>query len=202
MAAPFARFDRFPHAPLASWRPQFPKGRLERIYLHWSAGDYETVYTSYHYCVAFANGVPLVVETHDLRANMRDVGTGDATYAAHTARRNSYAAGLAVMAMRDATPANFGAYPLVAEAVDAMCNVAGVIARAYAIPMDFDHVMTHAEAALADGYFGAGGDDERWDIARLRPSPAPLMPEDARLTGDELRERSQGVVLKDYFTLP
>jgi N-acetylmuramoyl-L-alanine amidase len=189
MAAPFARFDRFPHAPLASWRPQLPKGRLERIYLHWSAGDYETVYTAYHYCIAFAQGVPLVVETYDLRANMREIHAGDSAYAAHTAGRNSYAAGLAVMAMRDATPENFAGYPLVEPAIDAMCRVAAAIARGYAIPIDRDHVMTHAEAALADGYFGTGGDEERWDIARLQPSPTPLTPQDARMTGDVLRAR-------------
>jgi hypothetical protein len=189
MGAPFARFDRFPHAPVESWQPQLPPGRLERIYLHWSAGDYETVYTSYHYCIAFANGVPLVVETHDLRANMRDVRKGDAPYAAHTAGRNSYAAGLAVMAMRDATPSDFGAFPLVADAVDALCKATQAIAYAYDIPVDADHVMTHAEAAIADGYFGAKGDDERWDIARLRASPLPLMRDDALATGDELRAR-------------
>jgi hypothetical protein len=189
MAASFARFDRFPHAPLASWRPQLPKGRLERIYLHWSAGDYETVYTSYHYCIAFAEGAPLVVETHDLRANMREVRAGDGAYAAHTAGRNSYAAGLAVMAMCDASPEDFGPYPLVEPAIDAMCRVAGAIARGYGIPIDLDHIMTHAEAALIDGYFGAGSDDERWDIARLQPSPLRLSPEEARTTGDALRTR-------------
>lgn len=166
-----------------------PPGRLERIYLHWSAGDYETVYTSYHYCIAFASGVPLVVETHDLRANMRDVRIGDAAYAAHTAGRNSYAVGLAVMAMRDATPGDFGAFPLVADAVDALCAVTQAIAYAYDIPVDADHVMTHAEAAIIDGYFGANGDGERWDIARLQASPLALTQGDARAAGDDLRAR-------------
>jgi hypothetical protein len=189
MADPFARFDRFPHAPLDAWRPQFAAGRLERIYLHWSAGDYETVYPSYHYCVAFSGGIPLVVETNDLRANMHDVRRSTAPYAAHTAGRNSYAAGIAVMAMRDAQPNDFGEFPLMPVTVDALCAVVATIADAYGIPLDAAHVMTHAEAAIVDGYFGASGDDERWDIARLVPSPLPLTEEDARRAGEELRAR-------------
>jgi len=189
MAAPFARFDRFPHATLDAWRPQFPAGRLERIYLHWSAGDYETVYPAYHYCVAFSGGIPLIVETSDLRANMRDVRTSSNPYAAHTSGRNSFAAGLAVMAMGDARPDDFGAFPPMPEALDALCAVAAAIAGAYDIPIDAAHLMTHAEAAIVDGYFGADGDDQRWDIARLQPSPLPLTQEDARRTGDELRAR-------------
>ena len=157
--------------------------------MHWSAGDYETVYPSYHYCVAFRGGVPLVVETHDLRANMHDVRRSTDPYAAHTAGRNSYAAGIAVMAMRDAQPDDFGKFPLMVQTVDALCAVAAKIADAYGIPLDAAHVMTHAEAAIVDGYFGASGDDERWDIARLAPSPIPLTEEDARRTGEELRAR-------------
>jgi hypothetical protein len=189
MAAPFARFDRFPHAPLDTWRPKFAPGRLERIYLHWSAGDYETVYPSYHYCVAFSSGVPLVVETNDLRANMHDVRQSTDPYAAHTAGRNSYTAGIAVMAMRDAQPDDFGEFPLTPQTVDALCAVAATIADAFDIPLDAAHVMTHAEAAIVDGYFGASSDDERWDIARLAPSPLPLTEEEARRTGEELRAR-------------
>jgi hypothetical protein len=52
--------------------------------------------------------------------------------------------------------------------------------------------MTHAEAALLDGYFGTA-EEERWDIARLAPSAAPLTPRDAIETGDELRRR-----IKEY----
>jgi hypothetical protein len=192
MAAPFARYDAFPHAPIALWHPQFPPGRLEQIYLHWSGGDYEAVSSAYHFCIANVDGVTLVVQTHDLRANMRDVREGDAPYAAHTAARNSYAAGIAVMAMRDARPDDFGAYPLVDDAVSALCTVTSRVAAAYGVPLDVEHVMTHAEAAIIDGYFGASSDGERWDIARLVPAPLPLTENDARVAGDTLRARCRG----------
>jgi hypothetical protein len=187
MEAAFARFDAFPHASLAAWQPRFPPGRIERIYLHWSAGDYETVYPAYHYCIALHDGVPIVVETHDLRANMRDAFASDASYAQHTYRRNANAAGLSIMGMRDARPQDFGAFPLVQSTVEALGVVAAAIARAYAISIDAAHVLTHAEAAIVDGYFGAEGDEQRWDIARLRPSPDLLTEGEAHFTGDYLR---------------
>ncbi len=167
----------------------FPQGRIDRIYLHWSAGDYTTVYESYHYCVTFEDGHARVVQTNDLRANMRDVRANPAfPYAAHTAARNSYAAGLSVMGMKDARPDDFGPFPLMPQALDAMCALAAQLAEFYRIPIDADHVMTHAEAALIDGYYGTA-EEERWDIARLRPSPQPLTPKDALEAGEELRRR-------------
>lgn len=175
---------------LSSWHPSFPEGRIDRIYLHWSGGDYTTVYPSYHYCITYdpVRGVQAIA-THDLRANMRDVYVDAAAeYAAHTYRRNSYAAGLSVMAMKDACPRNFGAFPLREDMIDGMCGVAAAIATHYGIPVDAEHVMTHAEAAVQDGYFGTA-EDERWDIACLQPVTGSLTAADAERTGDVLRAR-------------
>lgn len=131
------------------------------------------------------------MQSNDLTLNMRDVRDDpDRPYAAHTGGRNSYAAGLSIMGMRDARPGDFGPYPLQPPAVDALCALAAQIADFYAIPIDADHIMTHAEAALVDGYFGTA-DDQRWDIARLTPSPQPLTVQDALETGARLRDAIQ-----------
>ena len=168
---------------------EFPRGRLDRIYLHWSAGDYSTTFPAYHYCITWDGEAASVVNTHDLRANMRDVYfDDDRPYAAHTARRNAYAAGLSVMGMQGATPANFGEFPLREECLDAMCLLAAEISDAFDIDVDEKYIMTHAEAAILDGYFGEA-EEQRWDGARLVPSAAPLTPEDAKIAGDELRAR-------------
>jgi len=165
----------------------FPPGDLRGIVLHWTAGDYRTVYPSYHFCVALdASDRPIAVATHDLRANMRDVTVGFEPYAAHTSGRNSYAIGLAICGMREATPYDFGPFPIRADVLALFCATAARLADAYAIPIDAEHVATHAEHAVADGYFGCG-EDERWDVARLSPSPIPLQPDDARRAGDALR---------------
>ncbi|GAC1388298.1 MAG: hypothetical protein NVSMB31_02070 [Vulcanimicrobiaceae bacterium] len=177
-------------AKINDWKPAFPAGRIEKIYLHWSAGDYRDVFEAYHYCVALdAAGKIVVANTHDLRENMRDVSIDPgAPYAAHTRGRNSFAAGISVMGMKDAQPHDFGAYPLTESLVDALCTVAARLAAFYEIPIQPHTVLTHAEAAVVDGYFG-NGDEERWDIARLVPSMEPLVPQNAAQTGDELRSR-------------
>jgi hypothetical protein len=157
------------------------------VILHWTAGDYATVFPAYHFCLSGASNVS-VHATHDLRANMRDVRIdASRAYAAHTQGRNSYAAGIAVCAMQGATPFDFGRYPLSAEQIEALCIVAATVVRAYGIALT--GVRTHAEAALEDGYFGAGNDDVRWDIARLKPSSEPLRAGEARAAGDALRRR-------------
>jgi hypothetical protein len=166
-----------------------PPGDLRYLYLHWTAGDYVTVFDAYHVCIGLdPTGAPVARATHDLRANMRDVRAEPGPYAAHTAGRNSYAIGLAVCGMRDAAPHDFGAFPLRDDLVALACRTAAALCAFYRIPVDAGHVRTHAEAALEDGYFGCG-EDERWDIARLCASPAPLVPADAVRAGGILRAR-------------
>jgi len=167
----------------------WPPGDLRSLYLHWTAGDYATVFPAYHVCIALdPRGEPVAHVTHDLRANMRDVREPGPPYAAHTAGRNSHAIGLAICGMRDATPHDFGAFPLLEPMLALGCAAAARLCAFYGIAIEPAHVLTHAEAALADGYFGSG-EDQRWDIARLSPRSTPLVPDDAARAGDELRAR-------------
>jgi hypothetical protein len=137
----------------------------------------------------------LVHQTHDLRANMQDVTLATARpYAQHTRGRNSWAIGLSVAAMHEATPQDFGRYPITEPQLAGLCEVAARLAAFYRIAVGA--IRTHAEAALADGYFGAGGDDQRWDIARLRPSREPLRPAEATETGDWFRTRIEALLAR------
>ncbi len=190
------RIDAYPHWPLEIWRPDVPGG-IERIYTHWSAYDYEKVFPAYHFCVAIKPGAGIVVvNTHDVRENMRDIyESPERPYAAHTRNRNSHALGISIMAMQGATPQDFGAYPLTEALIDALCLVGGRLAAFYGVPIDADHIMSHAEAALHDGYFGTA-EDERWDIARLRPSAQPLEPREAIVVGDDLRARMRRAIAR------
>jgi hypothetical protein len=172
---------------LRDWRPLCPAGELRSISLHWTAHDYDAVFPAYHFCLRGVSDV-VVVQTHDLRANMRDLRLDPSSpYAAHTLGRNSWSIGLAVCGMAAATPSDFGRYPLAVAQIDALCIVARTLADAYAIPLAA--IRTHAEAALEDGYFGADDDDLRWDIARLEPRAEPLAEREAVSIGDELRAR-------------
>lgn len=180
----------YPHWKLRDWRPELPQGRIERIYTHWSAHDYQSVFPAYHFCVALDDdGDLLVVKTHDVRENMRNVyDAPDDPYAAHTRGRNSFALGISVMAMEDSRPDDFGPFPLTAENVDGLCLLAARLAGFYGVPIDSDHIMSHAEAALHDGYFGTQP-EQRWDIARLSADARPLVEADGRDVGEELRRR-------------
>jgi len=172
---------------LRDWRPVCPPGELRSISLHWTAHDYEAVFPAYHFCLRGVSDIT-VVQTHDLRANMRDLRRDPSgPYAAHTQGRNSWSIGIAVCGMADARPSDFGPYPLCAAQIDALCIVARTLADAYGISPAA--IRTHAEAALEDGYFGAEDDDLRWDIARLEPRAEPLEEREAGLTGDVLRAR-------------
>jgi hypothetical protein len=176
---------------LRDWRPVCPSGELRSISLHWTAHDYEAVFPAYHFCLRGAAEIE-VVQTHDLRANMRDLRVNPAgAYAAHTLGHNSWSIGIAVCGMAGAEPSDFGRYPLTEAQIDALCVVARTLADAYGIPPAA--IRTHAEAALEDGYFGAGDDDLRWDIARLAARPEPLAEREAAITGELLRARIAAV---------
>ncbi len=179
----------YPTASLDAWRPETP-GRIEFVYLHWSAHDYASLFPAYHYCIAQqSDGTIVVAQTHDLRENMRDVyAKPERPYAQHTRGRNSYAVGISAMAMENATPHDFGAYPITEGLIDGLCVVAARLASYYDIALDADHVMTHAEAAIRDDYFGTTP-EERWDLARFSPSTAALTPREALASGETLRVR-------------
>ncbi|MBV8580538.1 MAG: hypothetical protein JOZ86_07860 [Candidatus Eremiobacteraeota bacterium] len=180
--------------PLREWAPDLPAGDLRSISLHWTGRDYESVFPAYHFCVSRPDDV-LVTYTHDLHENMRDVRLDPSLpYAAHTRARNAWSIGLSIAAMRGATPQDFGAYPLTEPQLDGLCQVAARLAAFYGI--DVAAIRTHAEAAVDDDYFGAGGADVRWDIARLRPSPEPLVPDEARTTGDWFRNRIESFMAR------
>lgn len=177
LLAQFAAFD-------------LPDGRIDRLYLHWSAQEYDRLSSSYHFVVGYRGRTLFAQQTHDVRENMRKL-TEDMEYAAHTRARNSFAIGVSALSMLDATPHDFATQPLTDELVDALCAMCAYLAKRYAIVVDADHVMTHAEAAIIDGYFGLSP-EERWDLARLAPSATPLTPAEAKETGELLRRRIRG----------
>ncbi|MBC5806841.1 MAG: peptidoglycan recognition protein family protein [Candidatus Eremiobacter antarcticus] len=166
---------------------ELPDGEIRSLYLHWSAGPYDQTSSAYHFVVGYERGQLFARQTHDVRENMRSLSE-DLPYAAHTRGRNSYAIGVSALSMLDATPQNFGPAPLTDELVDALCAMCAFLARRYHIIIDAEHVMTHAEAAIIDSYFGLLP-EERWDLARLRPVPVPITASEAKASGEALRAR-------------
>ena len=151
-------------------------------------------FPAYHFCIARTPSGILVVNTHDVRENMRAVYDDPAMpYAEHTRGRNSFALGFSVMAMEGAKPRRLRNYPLTKALIDGLCIVGARLAAFYNVPIDAEHIMSHAEAAVREGYFGTG-DDQRWDIARLLASDKPLVEQDALDIGEELRARMRAAL--------
>ncbi|MCL5795786.1 MAG: lytic transglycosylase domain-containing protein [Patescibacteria group bacterium] len=112
----------------------------KKIYLHWSAGDYNTPYPDYNYNILGDGSVVMKPG-------------GDST-----AGRNTDAIGIAVAAgAGNVTSSNYPSddiygsktfhnYPIKPTQIEKMAEIIAALAKTNNIPIDSKHVMTHAEA--------------------------------------------------------
>ena len=168
--------------------PDIPEGDIHRIYLHWAVAPFGCTFTDYNFMVNLINGQWVIQTTGDPRDNVP--GLTNKPVHSHTWHRNSYALGIAIGGMDGATTSNFGPDAVQLHELEVLCAAAATVAKAYGVQANLpvgitmrEHtIMTHAECAAQDGYFG-----ERWDLARFEPGP--ISPEIARAHGDLLRKR-------------
>lgn len=135
-------------------------GSIDRIYLHWTAGQYQTnriERADYHICILGDGSVE--IECQDL-TELRE----------HTWHRNTGAIGIACCCglgaqANNGTDADFGEYPPLPVQLTKMAEVVALLSKALGVPIDVNSIMTHCEAALLDGYGPYSGDPEtRWDL--------------------------------------
>ena len=141
-------------------------GQVDHIYLHWSAGWYGQFYNDYHINID-ADGT-IYLSTDNLTKRL-----------SHTWHRNTRSVGIALACCADASAQadgsiDFGPHPPTQKQIESMAIVVNVLCAALELPMDKEHVMTHYEAAIADGYgipYGEvvdgvyqGDPDLRWDL--------------------------------------
>lgn len=133
------------------------KGKVSKIYVHWTAGRYQQYFEDYHFNIG-GNG-ELMVTTNDLAEKKN-----------HTYHRNTGAVGIALACCLDAVGEhNLGSYPPTTAQIECMAQVLAVLCKYLDIPCDVQHVMTHAEAAdNKDGSYphdpyGPDTTCERWD---------------------------------------
>lgn len=133
-----------------------------KIYLHWTAVRYGDPSDHYHICIDRDGSLEFMCESLEERLQ-------------HTWNRNTGSIGIAIEGCYDAVAYNdddgghyakLGSEPPTDEQIKAMAKCVAVICREIEIPIDEEHVMTHAEAADEDGY-GLDDDDPdcRWDGA-------------------------------------
>ena len=150
----------------AVWRIAKSYGRDPKIYLHWSAGHYGSFFDSYHINIDFDGSLHIATD------NFADV-------LSHTYKRNSGSIGLTMACCVGGNTANLGSEPPTAKQIEAMAECIQVIADAWWLTIDRDHVLTHGEAAdNIDGIYpheayGPLSTVERWDLQYLGTNESP-----------------------------
>jgi hypothetical protein len=153
------------------------RGYIDHIYLHWSAGHYNQSHTDkYHICIDKDGTMYTDV---DLFTEHRD----------HTYMRNSRAIGITLNGCFDAiNPSNMGTEPPTKQQIYALSWLVALLCVQIGIPLDIQHVMTHAEAAdnkdgmdlcyddptpYPNNTYGPDSTCERWDLWVLRENEQP-----------------------------
>ena len=155
----------------AIWNKAKANGREPKIYLHWSAGRYDSKFDDYH--VNITGDGSIYVSTEDLSEVL-----------AHTYHRNSGAVGVSLDCAYGATSSNIGSYPPTEKQIECMAQVIVALADALWLTIDLGHVMTHGEAAdNMDGLwchekYGPRSTVERWDLQYLGTKESPSYTKD------------------------
>jgi hypothetical protein len=159
---------------------------MNRIIWHWTGGAHKANDSDkrhYHFIIEGDGAV--VAGNHPPEANavIRNPNDGS-TYAAHTRGLNTGSIGIALAAMRGATerPFNAGASPITPAQVDALVALTARLCGQYAIPVQYDTVLSHAEVQRTLKVAQRG----KWDITWL---PSMTRVGDPVAIGDGLRDR-------------
>jgi len=180
------------------WSAAKNLGRDVKIYLHWSAGRYNSKFEDYHVNIDGDGRIFLSVE--DLSEVL-----------AHTWKRNTGSVGVSLCCAYGATSSDLGEYAPTAAQIETMSRVGCVLADALDLTIDKKRILTHGEAAdNEDGIwcheeYGPKSTCERWDLEYLGTDESPRFnpwATDGSRGGDVLRGkmawyRSQG--LTDNF---
>lgn len=164
-----------------------------KIYLHWSAGKYESIFSDYHINIT-GSGI-VYATTRDFSETL-----------AHTWRRNSGSIGVSLCCAYNATSNNLGSYAPTLTQIDAIAQVGCILADALELEIDKKHILTHGEAAdNEDGIwmhpmYGPNTTCERWDLEYLGTKESPCFnpkATDGSRGGDVLRGKMVWYRLND-----
>ena len=134
------------------------KGSIKRIFLHWTAGHYGQYFDDYHLNID-RNG-ELYCTCHSLTEKKP-----------HTWQRNTGSVGVTLCCAYNAqfnSKPNLGAEPPTPQQLRSLAWVIAFLCLGLELPIDYEHVTTHAEIAIKDHYGPFSGDNDlRWDLYTL-----------------------------------
>lgn len=134
-------------------------GKIDRIFLHWSAGHYDQFFADYHLNIA---------KDGNLYTNISDF----TTTLSHTWHQNTGAIGISMSCCFKANYENLGPEPPTELQIESMAQVIALLCRELNLPISAKHVLTHAEQANIDDY-GPDTTSERWDLWFLHTGDEP-----------------------------
>lgn len=141
------------------------RGKISRLYLHWSGCSYGQLFDDYHLCI-------------DKDGELYKTCSSLTQRKSHTWRRNTGSIGICLCCGCGAVcyengSINFGTNPPTQLQIEKTAQVIAVLAMALNLKIGFETVTTHAEAACMDGYgIGSEDADMRWDLLQLPDLPA------------------------------
>lgn len=191
---------------------------IKAVYLHWTAGHYGQDYDDYHLCID-RDGTVYVNCKHFTE------------YKIHTWMRNHSAIGIALCcgvdarcwlpdscegfkvekayensrcAHPDCALIDYGPEPPTEIQIEVLADVVAILCEELELPITYETVQTHCEAAFEDDYGPGDGDpDMRWDLWFLPDvnlygelAPGGAMLRDKALFYQNLRD--QGFVERKY----
>lgn len=157
-----------------------------RIYLHWTAGRYDTCFDDYHICITGTGDIMLMTD------DLTDI-------LAHTYRRNTGSIGVSMCCAYGANTNDLGEYAPTLRQIETMAQVITALCDGLWLTIDKKHVMTHGEAAdNEDGWYahepyGPQNGCERWDLEFLGTPESPIYnpwATDGSRGGDVLRGKA------------
>lgn len=118
-------------------------GREPKVYLHWSAGGYQSIDDDYSICITY--------DPRSGTAKLVDMTDGDlVTARAHTYHRNSASVGISICSAAGATTNNLGGCPPTPAQIELMAQAIEAICDGWWLTINSTYVMTHGEAANND----------------------------------------------------
>ena len=184
------------------------RGKVQRIYLHWSGGHYGANEDAYHLCI-----------DKDGQVYVNCAGLGEKK--AHTWLRNSNSVAVSLLCCHDGTcwpPGNgnvrtiravyagdgsagpddavirFGDEPPTETQIEVMAKLVALLCEELGLVIDKDNVQTHCEIAFKDHYGPGSGDPySKWDLWFLPDyrHNGVLVPGGALLRGKALFYRNE-----------
>ena len=148
------------------WEQAKSQGRNPKVYLHWSAGRYDSVFDDYHINITGAGKI--FVTTNDL-----------SEIKSHTWRRNTGSIGISLCCAYNATSNDLGEYAPTNIQIETIAKVIDIVATGLWLTINKEHVLTHGEAAdNEDGIwchepYGPKNGCERWDLEFLETAESP-----------------------------